>query len=198
MSARLSVKRLTRRLGEDLSPPLVLACAAVMFLADWAYQGAGDAFFPGAPLDEIAHFMTALLLLQALPARQRAKVAVPALIASVAIDLDHVPQYLGYDFLTIGTPRPYTHSLLTPLVLLAFALGAQRHRKLFVGLTLGIALHFFRDLAEGNGAGVSLLWPLSSESFSYPHAAYLAMMACVVAADLVLAVLSPRARAAVP
>jgi inner membrane protein len=176
----------------------VLACAGVLLLADWAYQRTGDAFFPGAPLDETAHFLTALLLIQALPAAQRARVAVPALIASVAIDLDHVPQYLGYRLLTIGTPRPYTHALLTPLVLLALALAVRRHRQLFLGLALGVALHFFRDLAEGNGGGVALLWPLSDHSFSYPHAVYLAMMATVVTADLVLAALSPRVRAAVP
>ena len=198
MRTRLTGTRLGTALREDLSPAQVLVCAAVMFAADWAYQGAGSAFFPGAPLDEVAHVLTALLLLQALPSRRRASVAIPALIASVAIDLDHVPQYLGYDFLTVGTPRPYTHSLLTALVLLALAVALQRHRSLFIGLTLGIALHFFRDLAEGNGSGVCLLWPLSHESFSYPHAAYLAMLACVVAADLALAALSPRARAAVP
>jgi membrane-bound metal-dependent hydrolase YbcI (DUF457 family) len=64
-----------------------------------------------------------------------------------------------------------------------------------LGLALGVLLHFFRDLAEGDGAGVSLLWPLSDHAFSYPHATYLVLMACVLAADLCLAVLRPRATA---
>jgi inner membrane protein len=195
---RVSLKRLGLALGRGLPALAVLGCAAVLFLADWAYQRAGDSFFPGGPLDETAHLLTALLLLQALPHRLRARIAVPALIGSVAIDLDHVPQYLGDNFLTVGTPRPFTHSLLTLLVLLSVALAAQRHRNLFLGLALGVVLHFFRDLAEGNGSGVALLWPFSDHAFSYPHSTYLVLMACVVAAELCLACLRPRLQTASP
>jgi inner membrane protein len=194
MRARFSAGRL----AENLTPLQVLACAAILYLADWAFQQSGGSFFPGGPLDETAHLLTALLLLQAIPPRLRAKIMIPALIGSVAIDLDHIPDYLGYRFLTVGTPRPYTHSLLTPLLLLTLALVVRRHRAVFVGLALGVLLHFFRDLAEGNGSGVPLLWPFSDHAFSYPHATYLALMACVVAADLLLGALSLRARAAVP
>ena len=177
----------------------VLACAAILYVADWAFLASGASYFPGGgAFDEAAHFVTALLLLHGLPSKLRAKVILPALIASVAVDLDHIPEYLGYGFFTEGTPRPYAHSLLTPVVLLGLALGLQRHRKLFVGLALGTALHFFRDLAEGNGAGVSLLWPLSKHSYSYPHGTFLALMACVVVADLGLAILKQRTRVATP
>jgi inner membrane protein len=195
---RPSLKRLGRALGQDLAPLAIVGCAALLFLADWAYQRAGDSFFPGGPLDEAAHLLTALLLLQALPGGPRARIAVPALIGSVAIDLDHVPQYLGDNLLTLGTPRPYTHSLLTLLVLLVLALGARRHRSVFLGLALGVVLHFFRDLAEGNGAGVSLLWPLSDHAYSYPHSTYLGLMACVIAADLCLAAVKQRPQTASP
>ncbi|MDE3130422.1 MAG: hypothetical protein KGL16_04665, partial [Acidobacteriota bacterium] len=61
---------------------------------------------------------------------------------------------------------------------------------------LGVTLHFFRDLAEGNGSGVALLWPLSDHRYSYPHSTYLALMAGVVAANLCLALLKLRPRAA--
>lgn len=60
----------------------------------------------------------------------------------------------------------------------------------------GVLLHFLRDLAEGNGSGVSLLWPLSDHAFSYPHTTYLALMAGVIATDLGLVLLRPRRRAA--
>ncbi len=173
----------------------MLGCAAILFLADWACLRAGDSFVPGGPLDETAHFLTALLLLQALPTGKRATIILPALIGSVAIDLDHIPQYLGYQFFTNGTPRPYTHSLLTLAVLALLALSLRRHRNLFLGLALGVALHFFRDLAEGGG-GIALLWPFSDHVFSYPHATYLVLMAGVVAADLCLALLKPRLRTA--
>jgi inner membrane protein len=177
----------------------VLACAAVLLLADWAYRHVdSSSFFPGAPLDETAHFLTALLLLQLLPAAQRARIAAPALFASVAIDLDHVPQYLGHHFLTVGTPRPYTHSLLTIVVLLALALGARRRRRLFAGLALGVVLHFFRDMGEGSGSAVSLLWPLSDHGYSYAHATYVALMAGAVAAEICAGLLSPRMRVGLP
>ncbi len=152
------------------------------------------AFFPGAPLDETAHFLTALLLLQAVPTRLRRKIIVPALIGSVVIDVDHVPSYLGHHFLMVGAgaQRPATHSLLTPLVLVVLALAVRRHRTLLLGLALGVMLHFFRDLAEGSGTGVPLLWPLSTRAFTYPQGTYLALMACVVAADVCLGFLSLR------
>jgi membrane-bound metal-dependent hydrolase YbcI (DUF457 family) len=98
----------------------------------------------------------------------------------VAIDLDHVPDRLGYDFLTQGTPRPYTHSLLTVAVVLLLAACWRRRRDPLMGVALGLAIHFFRDLAE-HGSGVALLWPISDYSFSLPHAAYLAAMAICAA-----------------
>ncbi len=198
MLARLRTSHPFRRLGAGLTPLQVLACAAVLFLTDWAVQRVGASFLPRGPLDETAHLLTALLLLQGLPTGWRSRFIVPALIGSVAIDLDHIPQDLGYGFLTDGTPRPYTHSLLTIAVLLVLAVALRRRRDLLLGLALGLALHFLRDLAEGNGSGVALLWPLTDRGYSYPHAAYLGLMACVSAADLVLALVSRRARAATP
>ena len=186
------------RLRDPLSPLQLLICAVVLVLSDWASRHAGDSFFPGAPLDETAHFLTALLLLQVASATQRERFARPALLASVAIDLDHLPQYFGSDILTAGAPRPYTHSLLTALVLVALALLLGSRRRLYAGLALGVMLHFFRDLGEGNGSGVPLLWPLSSHGYSYPHAAYLAMMAAVVVAGLGRELLRPRAPAELP
>ena len=58
--------------GADLSPIQVAVCAAILVAADWAYRQAGDSFFPGGPLDETAHLITALLLLQIVPQRWRA------------------------------------------------------------------------------------------------------------------------------
>jgi inner membrane protein len=193
MRARSSIPRLAQRLG----PPQVLACLALLLLADWAYiHIGGNSVFPEAPLDELAHFLTALLMLQLLPAGQRVRFAAPALLASVAIDLDHVPQYLGYDFLTAGTARPYTHSLLTVVVVLALALALRRQRRVLTGVALGLLLHFFRDLAEGNGSAVSLLWPLSDRGYSYPHGTYLALM--VAAAAVCAGLVSPRRRVQLP
>lgn len=160
---------------------------AVVILAgaDWGTRLAGDTVFPEGPLDEIAHLLTTLLVLWVLSSRMRARYLMPALIASVAIDLDHVPARLGAEWLTAGTPRPYTHSLLTIVVVLVIAAVWRRRRDVLLGVAIGLAIHFWRDLGEGE-SGVSLLWPFSDHSFQYPHGAYVAAMVAFVLIDAAL------------
>jgi inner membrane protein len=163
--------------------PRRLALAALIFgLADWGEARAGGSFVPGGPLDETAHLLTMLIVLWALPPRMRQRFGVPALAASVLIDVDHMPQYLGFRFLTQGTPRPYPHSLLTLAVVLLLALAWKRRRDLFLAIALGLVIHFWRDLSE-SGSGVALLWPLTNRSFNLSQGSYLAVMAAVVAVD---------------
>jgi inner membrane protein len=169
----------------ELSPATLAIAVLLLAGADWGTTLAGDTLFPGGPLDELAHLLTTLIVFWALGARARRRFLVPALIASVAIDLDHIPARLGADWLTVGTPRPYTHSLLTIAVVLAIAMLWPRRRDLWLGVAIGLALHFWRDMAEG-GSGVSLLWPVSYRSFQYPHGVYVAMMGVVVLIDAVL------------
>ena len=90
-----------------------------------------------------------------------------------------MPQYLGHDFLTRGTPRPYTHSLLTIAVVLMLAVLWRRRRDLFLGIALGLVFHFWRDLSE-YGSGVALLWPFSEHSFALSQASYLPLMGAFV------------------
>ena len=171
-------QRLRARHGRLLTlSPVTLAVAVVLLgAADWGTRLAGDSVFPGGPLDEIAHLLTTLLVLWALGSQARERFLVPALIASVAIDLDHIPAQLGADWLTAGTPRPYTHSLLTIAVVLAIAVVWRRRRDPLLGVAIGLAIHFWRDMAEG-GSGVPLLWPFSYHSFQYPHGVYVAVIA---------------------
>ena len=107
------------------------------------------------------------------------RIAVPALIASVAIDLDHLPQHLGTQFLTAGTPRPYTHSLLTAAVLALAAATGTRRRVMWLGVLAGLLVHFWRDLSEP-GAGVSLLWPFFKLALTLPHWSYILVMVVLV------------------
>ncbi len=158
-----------------------LAVATVGFVAaDWASRRAGSSVFPGAPLDETAHLLTTLLVLWALCPAPGRRFMVPALVASVAIDVDHVPGELGGDWLTAGTPRPYTHSLLTVAVVLAAALACRRQRIVLLGVAFGLALHLWRDTSEP-GNGVSLFWPFSYRAVRLSHAGYLLVMGLVVA-----------------
>jgi inner membrane protein len=168
----------------QLSPLTLLVAAGTLFGCDWAYRRVGYSVFPGGALDEIAHLMTALLVLWALGQRACERFMLPALIASVAIDLDHVPAQLGFYGFTEGTPRPYTHSALTIAVVVAVAVVWRRRRDVMLGIALGLALHFVRDLAESD-AGVALLWPWSDHAFTISHRGYLAAVAAVVVLDAV-------------
>ncbi len=174
-----------------LSPAALAVAAVLLAAADWGTRLAGDSVIPGGPLDELAHLLTALLVFWALSSRARERFLVPALIASVAIDVDHIPDRLGVDWLTVGTPRPYTHSLLMIVVVVAAAVMWRRRRDVLLGVAIGLGIHFFRDMGEG-GSGVSLLWPFSYHSFQYPHGAYVAVMAAFVLVDV--AICAPRWR----
>lgn len=165
-------------------PVDVVVAAGLLAAADWGYERVGNSFFPGGPLDELAHALTTLLVLWALGRRVRERFLAWALAASVAIDADHIPDRLGVHWLTAGTPRPYTHSLLTIAVVLLGAALVRRGRDPLLAIALGLALHFFRDLGEV-GSGVSLFWPVSYRPLSISHGVYLGVMAAVVLADLI-------------
>ncbi len=170
--------------GLRLSARSLVAAVVVLVLADWAFRQVGDSFVPGGPLDEVAHLVTTLIVLWALGPRICKRFLIPALVASVAIDLDHLPRELGYEFLTRGTPRPYTHSLLSIAVVLAMAALWRSRRDVMLGIALGLAIHFSRDMAEGD-AGVSLLWPFSDHAFVLSHTGYLIVMGLFAAAAAV-------------
>ncbi|HET9074030.1 MAG TPA: metal-dependent hydrolase [Solirubrobacteraceae bacterium] len=164
----------------------VLLAAAVLLGADTLYDQFGPSLSSGV-FDELAHVATGLLCLNLLPRRWRNPILAPALLASVLIDLDHVPQYVFHVYwFTQGTPRPYTHSLLSVVVCLVLALAWRRRRVMWVGVAVGLALHFVRDLGEGGGAGVALLWPVSDHAFAYSHRLYLSLMAAAVGLNLLL------------
>jgi membrane-bound metal-dependent hydrolase YbcI (DUF457 family) len=171
---------LIRRYG--LSAPTLALAAIGLAATDWGFRQVGDSIFPGGVLDETAHLLTMLLVIWALGRRACQRFMVPALIASVAIDLDHLPGSLGVQWLTADTPRPYTHSLLTIALLLVAAGVVRRRRDVILGIVLGLSVHFFRDLAESH-TGVSLLWPFSDRSFTIPHHDYVWAMAVVVTID---------------
>jgi beta-glucanase (GH16 family) len=162
-------------LRRALRPSSTTVClAAIALLAtDWGSRTLGGSVVPGGPVDEAAHLLTTLLVVWTLGRWASERFAVGALLASVAIDADHVPGRLGADWLTAGTPRPYTHSLTTVAVCLVAALALRRERSVLLGVAVGLVTHLWRDLGE-SGAGVALLWPVSPRSFTVAHASYLA------------------------
>ena len=131
-------------------------------------------------LDWAAHLATAVLVLVNLPVALPARTLIAALLASVLIDLDHIPQYLGEQFLTAGAPRPYPHSLASIVAAVAVAAVLRRpaHRAIAAGVALGLVAHLARDISTG--PGIALLWPLTSAGVRIPfwlEAAALAALA---------------------
>ncbi len=112
-------------------------------------------------LDEPAHLLTAWLCLLALPTRVSDRIAWRwALLGSVAIDLDHIPLFLGVPGMAAAGGRPITHSLAGLAVLVVLAAASTRSARVhgaMLGLAVGVVLHFLRDLATG--PGVQLFWP---------------------------------------
>jgi hypothetical protein len=146
------------------------------------------------PLDEVAHLATAALGLLVLarfidvPGRFYGA----ALIASVAIDLDHIPYYLG--LLTGLNQRPITHSLATVAVFTGAAAASRRHRAVLAGTAAGLLLHFARDIVEGP-PGVRMLWPLQKTAWIANYWWFLGMIILFAGAPLVLVSLGvPHAR----
>jgi hypothetical protein len=110
-----------------------------------------------AALDWTAHLATTALALRALPSRIADPLAARALIASIAIDADHLPiaaaMLRGADDL----PRPRPHTFAVPTLLAA----ARSH-----GAAFGTAVHLARDLF--NGPGVAVAWPASERHLRLP------------------------------
>ena len=163
--------------------PLLLAAVALAF--DAADRRIPFGVWTTGPVDEVAHLCTAalgLLVLARFIAAPRRFYA-GALIASVAIDVDHIPLYLG--LLGNYAQRPVTHSLSTLAVFIAAAAASRRHRAVLAGVATGLVLHFARDIAEGY-PGVRVFWPLQDTSWMVSYRWFLGMTVVLAAARLVL------------
>jgi hypothetical protein len=171
------------RTGRWWAGPLLLAAVALAF--DAAKRGIPFGVWTTGPVDEVAHLSTAalglLVLARFIDAPRRFYVA--ALIASVAIDLDHIPLYLG--LLGDQAQRPVTHSLSTVAVFATAAAASRRHRAVLAGVVTGLVLHFARDIAEGY-PGVLVFWPLQDTSWMVSYWSFLGMIVVFTAARLVL------------
>jgi inner membrane protein len=136
-------------------------------------------------LDEAAHLATAAIGLMVLACLIDAprRFYAAALAASVAIDLDHIPLYLGW--LGEDGQRPVTHSLATVVVFACAAAASRRHRAVLAGVVTGLVLHFARDVAEGP-PGVRLLWPLDGRAWTASFWWFLGMIIAFTATRLIL------------
>lgn len=152
----------------ELRRPLTALLAAAVAMAFDALNRIipFDILLTGAT-DEVAHLACTTLFLCALAQlwRMPRAFALGALIATVTMDLDHIPLYLsGGAFTAIPDGRPYTHTLATVLFVLLLAALIGRWRTALLGAAFGLVTHFTRDVLEG-WPGVSLFWPLTPRPF---------------------------------
>jgi hypothetical protein len=171
----------------DFVMAAALAGAVVSLDLLWSLIAGSTGALAYGLVDEPAHLATcgiALLALAAATGRLPTRFVAAALVGSVAIDVDHIPGYLGSSVLHGNLPRPYTHCLLLVVALLAVGLILRRRdaRLISLGLAFGIASHLFRDLATG--PGVPLLWPMSSSSMTIPYPAFVAGLLLGVGATI--------------
>ncbi len=181
----------SRYLIRSWALPILLAGVALAF--DAADRRVPFSVLATGALDEPAHLATGALGLLALSCfiDVPRRFYVAGLIASVAIDLDHIPLYLG-----VGNPnqRPVTHSLATVAVVVVAAAASRRHRAVLVGAATGLLIHFARDIAEGP-PGVRMLWPLSNTAWTASARWFWAMIIVFTVVRLTLVTLGiPRTR----
>lgn len=188
--ARQLLTRIDAALPQPWSPwfaSLALLGVALIVADDFLLRRDDLPFVLNALTDEIAHTITALLWVGALYAlrqwRWDRRMWVAALLGGTIIDLDHVPPALGWDGITVGTGRPYSHSLFTLGVLLIVIARLRRTRRV-VGIAAAWALvsHYVRDLVDGGT--IPLFWPITNHGFSAPYATYATLLLvclCVIA-----------------
>ena len=165
-----------------------MALLTVVICLDLLWSGIADSTGTVAYglVDVPAHLAVCALALLAFSALARRwpsrRFALAALLASVAIDVDHLPGQLGWQGLEGSLPRPYTHSMLPIAALAALAVASRRpaRREIWAGIGFGITAHLLRDVATG--PGVSLGWPLWSDPVVLPYVFFVAALAGFAAA----------------
>jgi inner membrane protein len=163
--------------------PVLLAGLALGF--DAADRSVPFSILYTGLLDEPAHLATGALGLLALSCfiDVPLRFYVAGMIASVAIDLDHIPLYLG--LLGNENQRPVTHSLATLIVVPSTAVVWRRRRAVLAGIVTGLLIHFARDIAEGP-PGVRMLWPLQGTAWTASYWWFLGMIITFTAVRLIL------------
>jgi inner membrane protein len=162
---------------------LTLGLVGLVFGLDllWSRIGVSSGSLAYALADVPGHLATCAIALVAFvrvvdswpPVRS----ATAALVACIAIDVDHIPGYLGSHLLAGTLPRPYGHSVLWVAALVTLGLAARRRdvREISLGIAFGLSAHLLRDLATG--PGVPLVWPISGAVVTLPYAVFAAVLA---------------------
>lgn len=123
--------------------------------------------------DELGHLLTALVFAVTVRSLGAHLPVWAVLIGAVILDLGHISDRLGITETITGSSRNGSHSLFAVAVIAAIALGAPRHRLVWVGLALGALSHLWRDMGTGT---VPLGWPFVTSVYSVAYSSYIAML----------------------
>lgn len=134
-------------------------------------------FVLGSVIETLGHIVTVVLCLAVLAAfgvRAPARFAVGAVLGAMLIDLDHIPEWLGWSARTAESVRPVFHSVFTVVVIaLAVVWLPARWRTFGLGVVFGTLTHLARDIAMG---GIPLFWPLTDVAAAVPYGVYVGLM----------------------
>ena len=167
-----------------IAPAALPAALAVVLAADVLILRRRSRLVAGL-IDETAHLATGVIALGAARSPVGRRFAAGLVAGSVLLDIDHLPELAGSDWLRPGRARPRPHALVTPLAGVIAALALHRPGRVSqprsdaaLGAVAGLGSHLLRDL--GTGGGVALLWPVSRKVLRIPYAAYLAVLVALV------------------
>jgi membrane-bound metal-dependent hydrolase YbcI (DUF457 family) len=187
------------RRPEPIVPAAALLATVLALDLLWSLIEGSTGTLAYGLIDEPAHLATCAIVLLLATAVRGSRFPVrfltAALIASVAIDFDHVPGYLGSHLLSGSMPRPYTHSLLFACLLAGIGFVSKRSewRQVWLGIAFGVSAHLLRDIATG--PGIAFLWPAVVAPIKVPYVLYAGTLVVAVIALLPRRSLAP-ARAA--
>lgn len=123
--------------------------------------------------DELGHLLTAFVFAVTVRSLGVPLPVGAVLIGGVILDLGHIPDRFGITETITGSSRNGSHSLFAVAVIAAIALGAPRHRLVWVGLALGALSHLWRDMGTGT---VPLGWPFVTSVYSMTFARSLVLL----------------------
>lgn len=156
-----------------LSITMAPAMAVIMGI-DLRLRGAEELLVHGL-VDEVAHLLTALIVLSAFRAVGMPVHWLAVAIGAVAIDIEYL--LIRADVLAPVVEDSYrgvAHTLGPALAVILVGLAIPPLRIVLVSLGLAMLTHVVRDTATSESA---LFWPLSDQVMHLRYSGYLAIMA---------------------
>ncbi len=140
--------------------------------------------------DEIAHVLTAVVVLAAIHALGFRISWIAGGIGGMLPDIDHILLWTGLADPVTDIDRGFMHTLGPTLAVLLLGVAVPPLRLFLVSLGLGMLTHVIRDSATSE---LPLFWPVSDEIVHLRYSLYLTFMVlCTIVAAGIVALGMPR------